>query len=215
MQNQSFFKKIGRLLNVSSETFMLIALVSLFVMPIAIAKNLEPIVLSEESRQSAPKIVDYLDSEREPTLNTLVADSNLVKDKNVLGAFNYVGLDKMVTVNDVGLKVFTRVNQTLGVEAYTLALETNVRFQKTDLFTVKNTSQLEREYELNVKIVGNQKTSTNTVKNIYVNDKKYVVGVDEMPILLKIMPSEQFVIALESPRANPTNLVIELKMRSF
>ena len=50
MTQDNFGQKVMKLLNTSSETFMLIALVSLFVLPVVIAKNLEPVVKSSVSQ---------------------------------------------------------------------------------------------------------------------------------------------------------------------
>lgn len=211
MEYKNIIQKVIRLMNVSSETFMLIALVSLFVMPIAIAKNLEPIVISEKSKYLAPKIVNYVDLEQVSTPNEPVAQSD-VSEGSVLGIFNFVGLNKMIVADENGLKTFPRVSQNLGVESYTLSLETNSKFQKTNLFSLKNTSGFENVYEFNVSVVGDPKTLSNTLKNIYINNQKYTIGVDAMPVI-KLMPGEQVVVALDSPKTNPTNLVIEVRIK--
>lgn len=213
MQNQTFLQKIGRLINVSSETFMLIALISLFVMPIAIAKNLEPIVLSEESKQAAPQIVRYVDAEvNEATANAVESHSDLVTNQNILGVFTSIGLDKMITPNEEGLKRFSKVNQSLTVEKFSLSIETANRLQKTNLFLVKNTSSNTKSYNLNVVLDEKLTTWSASQKTLYIGEAKYVIGKDVVPAFT-LLPDEEIMIAIDSPRTNPTNLVINVTMQ--
>lgn len=210
MQSSKLIKKINEILNASSESFMLIALISLFAFPIVIAKSLEPVVASEESVVSIPTIIHYTDKmpDQDNQLASSVNDS-----QNVLGAFDSVAMDKGLTLNEEVLRSFDRVYQKVLPDSYVLYLEQQSTFKKVKLFTLKNELSVDKKIVISVTFPDGVDSVVNKQKSVYINDKRYLLGTDELPKNgFNLKPNEEISVYIESPRTTTTKLVFEVKV---
>jgi hypothetical protein len=211
MQSSKFVKKINQILNASSESFLLLALISLFAFPIVIAKSLEPVVASEESVVSIPTIIHYTD--KMPDTNGQFASTANNESQNVLGAFNSVTIDRMLTVDEEILRSFDRVYQKVLPDLYVLSLEQAPTFKKVRLFSLKNELPVDKKFYISVTVPDGLASVVGKQKNVYINDKKYVLGTDDLPtdgFILK--PNEEISVYIESSRTTTTKLVFEVKV---
>ncbi len=189
---------------------MLIALISLFAFPIVIAKSLEPVVASEESVVSIPTIIHYTDNmpDQDNQLASSVNDS-----QNVLGAFDSVAMDKGLALNEEVLRSFDRVYQKVLPDSYVLYLEQQSTFKKVKLFTLKNELSVDKKIVISVTFPDGVDSVVNKQKSVYINDKRYLLGTDELPKNgFNLKPNEEISVYIESPRTTTTKLVFEVKV---
>ncbi len=210
MQSSKFIRKINEILNASSESFMLVALISLFALPVVISKSLEPLVASEESVVSIPTIVHYTDKvpDQDGQLASVGTDS-----QNILGAFNSVDMGRMLIVHEDNLKSFDRVHQKLTPDSYVLFVKRESTFKKVKLFTLRNESTMDKRFTISVIVPEGVERVVNRQKNVYINDKKYVLGTDKFPTdAFNLKPNEELAVYVESSSNTTTELILEVKL---
>lgn len=200
MQNENLLQKIVNLLNTSSQTFMLIALVSLFVLPIVMAKNIEPVV------KSAYK----------PSVTSLVTDTQIEdtvakqEDSNVLGVSTSRTLKDFVTENTKSLEFFDNHSSTVTDSNYTLTVTTSKRFSKVNVFTVKNSGTSTVSYEFDALVNGDLKVKSNQDKFVYIDSVEYKLGVGALPTTILVSPGQEVVFSLMSNKTSPSNITLTL-----
>ncbi len=206
MQKTNIFQKIADLLNTSSETFMLIALVSLFVLPIVMAKNLEPVVKSAYQPSVVPNVQSVANNETVSPESISEGQSN-----NVLGVSTLKTLKELIIEDTANLSFFDKHSSTLTDSNYNLSIETFKRFGKIPVFIIINTSTSTQSFELNVRVVGDLKVKTNQQKTIYIDNTPYSLDdASALPISLLVSPGQEVIISLMSNRTSPTLMNISL-----
>jgi len=214
-QNQTFLQKLTGVLNASSTTFMLIALVSLFVIPIVIAQNLEPVL---ETSSQEPRVVSVynpaLDSTKVPesvALNSANTPHSKVNN-NVLGTADLRDISLFVKEDQAGMKaLFATSNLTVG--EYSVNVINQSKFNKTKIYTIRNVTDKSKSFTLDVVNRGDPKNRNSTAKTVYLGETAYEIGKSKMPVTLTLAPSEEIVVSVASPKTNPTNLSINLVMQ--
>jgi hypothetical protein len=197
MHKDNFFQKASNLLNTSSETFMLIALVSLFVLPVVMAKNLEPVV---KNAYQGPTITSVSQPVTEAETNVLgiSAENAVVKT-----------LKELLVEETPNLAFFNKHSSTLTEKNYTLTVETTKRFGKVNVFTIKNDTSSTLAYNLSANVNGDIKVLSNQQKQLYINETAY--NLDEtVPAQLLVSPGQEIVVALASNKTSPSNITINL-----
>lgn len=206
MQNENTMKKVIKLLNTSSETFMLIALVSLFVLPVVLAKNLEPVLKTSYQKE----------------LNSIQQTQNIAEtdtsDKgDVLGASTIVAFGPSVVLTETvkedvqNLAFFDNHSSSLTESGYTLSVSTVKRFGKIPVLKLVNTGTTTNSYFLTIKLDGDLKVKSNQEKLVYVDNTEYSIDeVNNLPLSVLVSPGQEVIVSLMSNKTNPTNLSLSL-----
>jgi hypothetical protein len=180
---------------------MLIALISLFVLPVAMAKNLEPVVRNTYNNPS-----DYAFTN---TTNT--ASNNEFNVSNVLGATDVRNLEGEVIENVASLRKFTNYSSTLTDLQYDLTVSMNRRFNKIEVFRVVNNSSVSQKYILSTLIDGDIRLQSNQQKYVYINDEAYLLSEQNANFEFILSPEQEALVYLASTRTTPTNLSLSLR----
>lgn len=204
---QSYFQKFINLLNTSSQTVMLIALVSLFAMPVVIAKNLEPMVRDSSEVEKAPVVIEHVDSVAKAVDNSIVPTAT---NSNVLGATTEKSIFESITESD-SLKTFKRVKSGYDTEKYSLFLTADKIFAKTPLFTVKNSSTQSVKYTFDVKPDASAKASSSTGKQLFVRNTAYNFGSTALPVSVEVKAGEEITVSFASPKVSQTAVIISVQ----
>lgn len=196
-KKESILKKINMVLNTSSETFMLIALIGLFAMPIIISKSLEPIV--QEANTKNYTVAPIAQNNESLSFNPKEINNN------VLGAeTSAIPVD--VVVNEESLKLFDNGNQSLSSTSYTLQVSSAQAYEKRALFTLKNSSTLTQTYQFTV--MRNSEASNGEI--LFVGDKEYKVGTSELPEFITLNPLNEMVFSVSNTTGSPTDSTIQI-----
>jgi len=217
MQNQTFLQKIGGLLNTSSETFMLIALVSLFVIPVVIAQNIEPVVDNSVTQPTAIRVYDN-NSAKEADVPAVAGISTSLISKehtnvtgDILGLSDSRDMKLFVTEDTKGMTAVTATSS-YAVGEYAVNVINAQKFNKTTLFKIKNTADIQKVYNLDVITRGDAKVKANLQKVLYVDATAYEIGSAKLPTTLTLNPSQEVTISLISNKTSPTNITISVKL---
>lgn len=207
MQNENIMKKVIKLLNTSSETFMLIALVSLFVLPVVLAKNLEPVV--KTSYQKELNSIQQTQSVAEVDATNTNGEVLGISTKVPFGPS--VLLTETVKEDVQNLAFFDNHSSSLTENSYTLSVSTSKRFGKIPVLKLINTSTTTNSYFLAVKLEGDLKVKSNQNKVVYVDNTEYSIDeVNNLPLSVLVSPGQEVTVSLMSNKTNPTNLSLSL-----
>ena len=189
-EQKTTLQKIGKIFNTSSETFMLIALVSLFALPFAIAKNLEPAV---KEAQSTAQITRPRVAQLNEAVKTASTQDEVVptKDPNVLGA-NDVNKPFVLTLNEDNLKYLNQERSELLDNKYALEISSKQRFDKVALLKIKNSSEKAQTYKLTLENIKGSKSKA----SVHLAKVKYTIGVNTFPEYFKLNANEEIEVYL-------------------
>lgn len=209
-KNQSIVHKVSGILNTSSETFMLIALIGLFAMPFVIAKNLEPVVRQSESSSggTARTIVREYDNSQS------LADNGSDRP-DVLGVSTstdpvVVETKELSIIEDtVNLKYFDSYTSTPTDNKYSLQIATTQVFGKIPVFTLTNKSTDTQAYSFSVE---DAETESTTQKYLYVENMKYEVNSPSLPEVVNLEPGDTITFSLANNSQQVTNLTITVEV---
>lgn len=215
MNTKKYLQKLEALLNTSSTTFMLVALVCLFVIPVVIAQSLDPVI---ESSDQVPRVVGVFDTSLD-SVRLAESDSSNIKSAadvdingSVLGAQDVQDISLLVKEDEKGMKSLSAIsNKTL--KEYSVNINFQSRFNKTNVFSIENVSSGDRYFKLSVVNLGSVKNLNSTGKVLYLGDKTYELTQILTNIDLKLAPSEKIMVSLSSPKTNPTNVSLILVMQ--
>jgi hypothetical protein len=215
MQNQTFLQKVANILNASSKTFMLIALVSLFVLPVVIAKNLEPVVRAD-GINDLPRITMISDGSE---VNITAVRATMVP--NVLGVSDSKDMKAYIAETSNGITLLGGASNYKSGE-YALKISTAKKFTKTEIFKISNKTDSIVKYELSAVVEGNPKAVSNTSKVVSVDGASFTsgkaytenltVGSNTLPKTIELQPGTEVVISLASSKTSPTNLSVGVKL---
>jgi hypothetical protein len=207
-KQQTTLQKIGKYLNTSSETFMLIALVSLFALPFVIAANLEPIV--KESENTAHRASATIVAKSETTTPTpQISSIQPTTEPKVLGV-QVLSNPLMIKEDKNNISFFDKNTSKADVKGYSIELSTNQVFGKIPVFTLKNDSGVNHTYKLNVVNLTQNQTAKD--KYIYIDAKQYLIGSKDLPATIPLEAGKEITISLMSNKSRSTNVrvVVEL-----
>jgi hypothetical protein len=188
-EQKTTLQKIGTIFNTSSETFMLIALISLFAFPFAIAKNLEPAVKEAQSltQISRPRTAEL--NEAVKTANSQATTE--AKSPNVLGA-NDVNKPFDLALNEDNLKYLNQERSELLDNKYALEVSSKQKFDKVAILKLKNSSQTQQSYRVSLENIKGSKSKA----SVYLAKVKYTVGVNNFPETFKLDANQELEISL-------------------
>lgn len=176
-KKRSNYQTLHNLLNTSSETFMLVALISLFALPFVIASNLEPAVKqAEDVAKSAPTARYTLPQDDTATVAQLPGSDKA--EQKVLGVET---VEKPFEIQEekAQFSFFDKAESTLTEKNYTLVLLKNKKETgKRSLFKLVNNSSETREYTLEV-VKG--KTDSKNNKYLTTDFQEYLIGSPTFP----------------------------------
>ncbi len=222
-QKQTFLGKLGLVLNTSSETFMLVALIALFAMPFVIAANLEPIVKDAEvSSNNIPvpqqHVANVNPNEVTPTDATANVDPatgavfGTESNPNVLGVQTQEDDDAVafqVTPDATTKKYFAKFEPAQDPSHYALHVTSTQVFTKVSMFTVKNGGAKEHAYKINVT---NNSKIKGTDRVLTVGTTTYKIGTDELPDYVTVQPGEELNFSLTTGKTKGIDLMINVEL---
>lgn len=218
-KKQSSFQKVSRLLNTSSETCMLIALIALFALPFVIASNLEPMVKDAEKSASAPFPTVQNSTAAQTTIQKQLPlaqkdvsvtqlPTTVETETAVLGTS--VNVNPFEITSDANnLKFFAKAEEVTTESSYALNLSTTKTFGKMSLFKVKNNSTEMRTYSFNV---SNSGTNGAGKRSIFLKNIEYPINTIYVPKSFTLNSGEEAWVALTSQAAKPTNLKVSVDL---
>jgi hypothetical protein len=203
-KNQSFLQKVGVVLNTSSETFMLIALVGLFALPFVIAKNLEPVVRENNATSRAIIRTNTASVEEDEAPVAQVDEPAVPANTNVLGV-STVNKALQITEDTVNLKYFDNSISTPGETKYALKVVTTQVFGKIPVFKLTNSSDVAKAYRFNVVDAVSQNPDG---KFIFVDNTKYEVNSSTLPQVVNLQPNDTVTFSLMNSTSPMTDLTV-------
>ncbi len=212
-KKQNFLQKLGAILNTSSETFMLIALVGLFAMPFVIAKNLEPVV--RESEASANRAVIRNTAQRLQTQQENPVAQITSQPEGVQSTSNVLGVETSakplnIEEDSVNLRYFDTATSNVADTNYSLNITTTQVFGKIPLFNLTNNSTTSQAYRFNALDLGENLSASS--KSLFIDNSEYLIGTKTLPEIVNLKSGERVTFSLISNQSTPTNVTISVEL---
>lgn len=190
MPNKTLLQKVSDVLHTSSQTFMLIALVSLFAIPMVIATNIEPMVRVE------PSSVNY-NYAYVPQTPTKVAE---VTDNNVLGATaqkkdikEYVTVD-LASLNKLKSPVIEYSDSKIKV-----TFSSDKLFKSTKILELNNKSNEMLFYTIKSEVSVTATNKNKGSREIIIDTIPYTVG-DNYELAVPVEPGQTREVSVASEK---------------
>jgi hypothetical protein len=199
-KKKTTYQNLNRILNTSSQTFMLVALIGLFALPFVIAKNLEPAVRQAEAVVSLPPRVAELPPVENAQKSDIQAETAR-PEENVLGV---AAVEKPFDVFEVQdqFGLFDKVEPTLTDSSYALHLvKAKKALGRVSLFKLTNSSSTVKTYSLSVV---KAKLDSKAQKILTMDLQEFTVGSKTMPTSFTMEPKEEKWFGIKSDDAKGT-----------
>lgn len=211
--NKSGFQKLSEILNASSETFMLIALVSLFAIPFVIGANIEPVVKTAESVADRPVRAIVRDMSTSTLAMTEESEESTTQvapttSGSVLGA-STANNPFALSENTTNLEYFT-VNKSEPKENfYDVQVSTNQLFGKISLLTLKNDSPETRTYRVSAVNLNEDKSEG---KIVYLGKSEYEIATEDLSTTLSLNSGEELDLSIKNNQSRGTSFSLSIEL---
>lgn len=209
-KQSSNYQSVVRVLNTSSETFMLVALIALFALPFVIASNLEPAVRDAERTARVVQPVQVAQNSLSqgnttPLQNEDTANSLIDWDEEAVLGVETVEKPFEIEEEKVSFGKFDTAKATVGENKYSLALVKKAGgMGKISLFKLTNDSSEQKQYTFEV-VKG--KTDSKSNKYVSLNFQDYLIGSTTIPKTFTLAPQEEMWFGV---RSNDSKLAVDL-----
>lgn len=220
MNNKKPLQKISEILNASSETFMLVALVSLFALPFVIGANIEPVVKGSESLANRParaivrdmgEITENLAQQNNNSQQTALISLTSIEQKSgqVLGV-STSNNPFIITEDSSNLSYFSYDKTSPRDNVYNLSLSTTQVFGRISILTLKNDSSEDQMYKVMVQNLNEEIGG----KFVYLNQNEYEIGSEVTASDIELKSGEEMQISLMSNKSKDTKLGLSIELLS-